>query len=189
MSVEEVIRREFGEEFLRKYQQARARAEAIPTTFLDKIKEFAKEHMKDSDNFALKYENFDVLFVVAPSRDDLLEVRKTNAGNYKVTAIWYGSKSVRGPFISVFCNLEEQARKIVRSPNAPSLIVGKLRESTYEGDLTYNFRCFGVIPLGDEEAEDYQPTPEDLAKDEERMQDEEFEEEMREIANLLGEEI
>ena len=187
MSVEEVIRREFGEEFLRKYKQARARAETIPTTFLNEIKEFAKKNMKNSDNFALKYENLDVLFVVAPSRDDLLEVRKTNAGNYKVTAIWYGSKSVRGPFISVFCNLEEQARKIVRSPNAPSLIVGKLRESTYEGDLTYNFRCFGVIPLGEEEADDYQPTPEDLAKDEERMRDEEFEREMNEIAELLDE--
>ena len=157
---EEVLKKAFGEEFLEKYRRARARAEAIPQKRLKEIEEFAKEHMKDSENFALKYNNLDVLLVFAPVKDELLEVRKTSAGNYKVVATWLGSESLRGPFISVFCGLEEHAKTIVRKENAATIIVGKLREDTYEGDVTYSFRCMGVIPVEDEENEGYEPAEE-----------------------------
>jgi len=147
---EKVLEKVFGKEFVEKYREARARAEQIPQKRLEEIKQFALENMKHSENFALKYDNLDVLLVSAPNTSDLLEVRKTSAGNFRVVAVWYGSESLRGPFISVFCGLEEHARKIVREEGAVSLIVGKLREDTYEGDKTYSFRCQGVIPLDDE---------------------------------------
>jgi hypothetical protein len=150
---EEVLRKLFGEEFLEKYRRARARAEALPQRRLEEIKKFAIENMGYSENFALKYDNLDVLLVSAPSREDLLEVRKTSAGNYRVVAVWYGCESLRGPFISIFCGLEEHAKTIVREPGAASLVVGRLREETYEGDKTYSLRCLGVIPLDEEEAE------------------------------------
>jgi len=158
---EEVLRKAFGEEFVEKYRRARARAEAIPQKRLKEIEKFAMENMKDSENFALKYNNLDVLLVFAPAKEELLEVRKTSAGNYKVVATWFGSESLRGPFISVFCGLEEHAKTIVRRENAATIIVGKLREDTYEGDITYSFRCMGVIPIEDEENEGYEPANEE----------------------------
>lgn len=158
---EEALRKTFGEEFLEKYRRARARAESIPQKRLEEIKKFAEEHMKDSENFALKYNNLDVLLVFAPVKDELLEVRKTSAGNYKVVATWLGSESLRGLFISVFCGLEEHARTIVRKTNAATIIVGKLREDTYEGDVTYSFRCMGVIPVEDEKEQGYEPAEEE----------------------------
>jgi hypothetical protein len=147
---EKVLERMFGEEFVKKYREARAKAEQIPQQRLEEIKQFAKENMASSENFALKYNNLDVLLVFAPMNEELLEIRKTSAGNYRVVAVWYGCQSLRGPFISIFCGLEELARKIVRTTGAASLIVGKLREETYEGDLTYSFRCQGVIELEEE---------------------------------------
>jgi len=148
---EKVLEKMFGKEFVEKYRKARAKAEKIPEKRLEEIKKFAVENM-DPDRFAVKYNNLDVLLVFAPRRENLLEIKKTSAGNYKVTAVWYGNQSLRGPYISVFTGLEEDAERIVRHPEAVSLIVGKLRESMYEGDLTYNFRCLGVVPLeGDKE--------------------------------------
>jgi hypothetical protein len=147
---EEVLKRMFGEEFVKKYREVRAKAEQIPQQRLEEIKKFAKDNMASSENFALKYNNLDVLLVFAPQNEELLEVRKTSAGNFRVVAVWYGCQSLRGPFISIFCGLEELARKIVRTTGAASLIVGKLRGETYEGDVTYSFRCQGVIELEEE---------------------------------------
>lgn len=147
---DKVLEKMFGKEFMEKYRKARARAEMVSEKRLREIKQFAIENMKDSDNFALKYENLDVLLVFAPSKDDLLEVKKTSAGNYRVVAVWYGCESLRGPFISVFSGIEELVRKIVRYKGAASIIVGKLREDTYEGVVSYSFRCHGVIPLDDD---------------------------------------
>lgn len=146
----ELLAKLFGEEFLRKYEEARAKAEQIPAQKLEQIKQFALQNMANSDNFALKYDNLDVLLVQAPSQNHLREVHKTNAGNYRVCAIWLGNTSLRGPFISVFCADQSTAQTIVRGSEAFSLIVGKLREQTYEGDKTYSFRCQGVIPLDDD---------------------------------------
>jgi len=157
---DKVLERIFGKEFVEKYRKARARAEMVSEQRLKEIKQYAIEHMKDVDNFALKCDNLDVLLVFAPSKDDLLEVKKTSAGNYRVVAVWYGCESLRGPFISVFCGIEDLAKKIVRCKGAASLIVGKLREETYEGDVTYSFRCHGVIPLDEDEA--------DVSKEEDR---------------------
>jgi hypothetical protein len=147
---EKTLERLFGKEFVEKYREARAKAEQIPQKRLEEIRQFAQENMRDSENFALKYNNLDVLLVSAPQNEELLEVRKTSAGNYRVVAVWLGCESLRGPFISVFCGLEETARKIVRTTGAASLIIGKLREQTYEGDITYSFRCLGVIAVEEE---------------------------------------
>jgi len=147
---EEVLEKLFGREFVERYQQARAKAEQISKAKLEEIRQFALDNMSNSENFALKYDNFDVLLVQSADSPDLLEVRKTSTGNWRVVAIWYGSKSLRGPFISVFCGLEEHARQIVRHEGVPSIIVGRLREDLYEGDISYSFRCQGVIPLGQE---------------------------------------
>ncbi len=144
---EKVLERLFGKEFVEKYQKARAKAERIPEKRLEEIKQFALENMKDAENFSLKYDNLDILLIFAPHNDDLLEVRKTSAGNFRVVGVWYGCESLRGPFISIFCGLEEHAKTIVREAGAPTLVVGKLREDTYEGDKSYNLRCLGVIPL------------------------------------------
>lgn len=144
---EKVLEKLFGREFLEKYRQARARAEQIPQQRLEQIKQFAIEQIRNTKSFSVKYDNLDILLVFAPYNEELLGVKKTSAGNYKITAVWYGSESLRGPFISVFTGLEEHAKQLVRATGAPSLIVGKLREDSYEGDITYNFRCLGVIPL------------------------------------------
>ena len=49
----------------------------------------------------------------------------------------------------------------MRKENAATIIVGKLREDTYEGDVTYSFRCMGVIPVEDEEEQGYEPAEEE----------------------------
>ena len=164
---EKALERMFGKEFVEKYRKARARAEQISEKRLQEIKKFAQENMRHSENFALKYNNMDCLLVFAAQGDELLEVKKTSAGNYRVVAVWYGCQSLRGPFISVFCGLEEMAKKIVRQKGAASLIVGKLREETYEGDVTYSFRCQGVIPI---ELSDVQQEDSEI----EEIEDEEY---------------
>ena len=147
----ELLEKLFGREFLEKYEKARARAEQIPAQKLEAIKQFALQNMSNSEDFRLKYDNLDVLLVQAPSKPELLTVHKTNAGNYRVCAIWLGNTSLRGPFISIFCADQDTAQKIVREAEVFSLVVGKLREQTYEGDKTYSMRCQGVIEL-DEQA-------------------------------------
>ncbi len=163
---DKVLERIFGKEFVEKYRKARAKAEMVSEQRLKEIKQYAIEHMKDVDNFALKYENLDVLLVFAPSKDDLLKVKKTSAGNYRVAAVWYGCESLRGPFISVFCGIEDLAKKIVRCKGAATLIVGKLREETYEGDVTYSFRCHGVIPIDESDMSNEEDSDEFEAQEE-----------------------
>jgi hypothetical protein len=61
--------------------------------------------------------------------------------------IWAGSRSMRGPFISVFVADRDTAQKLASTPGKPWLLVGKLQERTFEGDLTYSFRAQGIIEL------------------------------------------
>lgn len=147
----ELLEKLFGKDFLEKYEKARAKAQELSKQKLEAIKQFALQNMANSENFRLKYDNYDVLLIEAPSKPELLEVHRTNAGNYRVCGIWLGCDSLRGSFISIFCPTEEMARKIVREAEAFSIVVGKLKSQTYEGDITYSLRAAGVIELNEEE--------------------------------------
>ena len=135
----------FGKDFVQKYQTALAKAQEVPKEKLEKIREFALTSMKSSDNFYIKFENLDVILAQAPRDPSKFPPKKTNRGNTKVTMIWPGGKSLRGPFISVFCSTREDAEKLTEKPEKVYLLVGKLQERNYEGDTTYSFRCNGVV--------------------------------------------
>ena len=144
----EALERVFGKEFVEKYQRALARAQELPREKLEAIKKFALEVMKDSVDFRVKYDNLDVILVQAPNDPSKFPVIKTGAGNYKVGMIWAGSRSMRGPFVSVFCADRETAQQLVATPGRPWLLVGRLQERTFAGDITYSFRLMGAVPLG-----------------------------------------
>jgi hypothetical protein len=146
----DVLERFFGKEFVEKYKKALAKSQEIPHEKLEAVKKFALEALKSNPEEArVKYNNLDVLLVQTANEPKKFPVIKTSSGNFKVGMIWAGSKSVRGPFISVFCADKELADKLASTPGKPWLIVGKLQERTFEGDVTYAFRVQGVIPLGE----------------------------------------
>jgi hypothetical protein len=147
MSVE-ALKKIFGQQFAEQYQKALAKAQEIPQAKLEAIKKFALDALKANPEEAkVKYDNLDVLLVQTANDPAKFPVVRTSAGNYKVGMIWAGSKSMRGPFISVFCTDKEVADRLASTPGAPWLIIGKLQERTYEGDITYAFRAQGAISL------------------------------------------
>jgi hypothetical protein len=143
----EALERVFGREFVEKYQRALARAQELPKEKLEVIKRFALDAMRDSADFRVRYDNLDVILAQAPRDPKKFPVVRTGAGNYKVGMIWAGGRSMRGPFISVFCADKETAQQLVAVPERPWLLVGKLQERQYLGDVTYSFRLMGAIPL------------------------------------------
>jgi len=138
----------FGKDFLERYKKALAKAQEIPQQKLEAIKKFALEALKDKPEEAyVKYDTLDVILVQTPNDPSRFPPIKTSAGNWKCTVIWAGSKSMRGPFISAFCSEREIADKLASTPGKAWLLVGKLQERTFEGDITYSFRVQGIIPL------------------------------------------
>jgi hypothetical protein len=146
----EVLKKIFGEQFVEQYQRALAKAQEIPQAKLEAIEKFALEALKSNPEEArVKYNNLDVLLVQTANDPKKFPVIKTSSGNYKVGMVWAGSRSMRGPFISVFCADKELAEKLASTPGKVWLIVGKLQERSFEGDTTYAFRVQGAIPLGE----------------------------------------
>jgi hypothetical protein len=143
----EVLERVFGREFVEKYQRALARAQELPREKLEVIKKFALDAIRDAVDFRVKYDNLDVILAQAPKDPSKFPVVRTTAGNWKVGMIWAGSRSMRGPFISVFCADKETAQQLVAVPERPWLLVGRLQERQFAGDVTYSFRLMGAIPL------------------------------------------
>jgi hypothetical protein len=144
----DMLERIWGKEFAEKYRQALARAQQIPATKLAEIKKFAIEALKaNPERCHVKCDNLDVILVQTPNDPSKFPVVKTGAGNFKVGLIWPGSQSMRGPFISVFVADKDTAQKLASTPGRPWLLVGKLQERTFEGDITYSFRVQGVIEL------------------------------------------
>jgi hypothetical protein len=149
MSVE-AVKKIFGQQFAEQYQKALAKAQEIPQVKLEAIKKFVLDALKNNPEEAkVKYDNLDVLLVQTANDPTKFPVVRTSAGNYKVGMIWAGSKSMRGPFISVFTADKEVADRLAATPSKPWLVVGKLQERTYEGDVSYSFRAQGAIPLGE----------------------------------------
>jgi len=156
---EEKLKKLFGEEFLEKYRQIKSRAAMVPERKLAEIRDYAMRMMRDQAltnpefDFRVKYGNLDILMVSTPEGDTLREIKTTSSGNYKVTMIWNGSKSIFGPFVAVFIPAERRdiAEMLTREPGEVFFIVGKLKEQFYQGDITYSFRLLGVIPIMEEE--------------------------------------
>jgi hypothetical protein len=144
---EETLERLFGRNFVERYKKALAAAREIPKEKLEEYRRLALTSIKDSVDFRLKCDSFDILFVQAPRDTSSFPIKQTKAGNYKVTLIWAGSKSLRNQFVSVFLGAKDDAEKLLSKPEKVWILVGKLRERTYEGDLTYSFNCFGIIDL------------------------------------------
>jgi hypothetical protein len=147
MSSFEALEKVFGREFVEKYQRALARAQELPREKLEVIRKFALEAIRDTADFHVKYDSLDVILAQAPNDPSKFPVVKTGAGNWKVGMIWAGSRSMRGPFVSVFCADRETAQQLVATPGRPWLLVGRLQERTFAGDVTYSFRLMGAIPL------------------------------------------
>jgi hypothetical protein len=148
MSGVDILERLWGKEFAEKYRQALARAQQIPAAKLEAIKKFAIEALKANPERAyVKYDNLDVVLVQTANDPSKFPVIRTGAGNFKIGMIWAGSQSMRGPFISVFVADKDTAQKLASTPGKPWLLVGKLQERTFEGDVTYSFRVQGIIEL------------------------------------------
>jgi hypothetical protein len=136
----------FGPEFWEKYQRALAKAQEVPKTKLKKIWEFVKSNPPNEENdFHVKFDDLDILIVQAPRDTTKFAPVKTNAGNWKSTVIWAGSKSARGPFVSVFTAIHEDAVKLSSTPSKFWIIVGKMQQKEFFGDITYSFRLLGII--------------------------------------------
>jgi len=148
----ELLKSLYNEEFAKKYLQKKQKAEELPKRKLEEIKAFADEHIPASENFAIKYDNYDVLLVEVPRKDSLRQVKETSAGNYKTTVIWRGLESLRGPFLTVFTWSKELAEEISRSPNAFYYIIGTLKERQYQGEKTYTFNMVGAVLIAKAES-------------------------------------
>lgn len=144
--VEEALAKIFGSELVERYYILKRRFDRIPKSTLDKIKKYAKENFRHSNNLALKYNNYDILLVFAPYSEDMLKVTQTTTGDYRVVALWYGADPAIGPFLNIFTSHQEMASQIVRESGAATVICGKLRETEYDDNKKgYNFWCQGVI--------------------------------------------
>ena len=143
----EVLRKIFGDRFAESYREMMTKAQEIPQEKLEKIKQFALEAMRTAGSLHVKYDNLDVILVQAPADPTKFPVVRTSAGNYKVGMLWAGSKSMRGPFISVFTADRAEAERLAGTPHKFWLLVGKLQERQWGGDITYSFRAQGIIPL------------------------------------------
>jgi len=139
------LERVFGKEFVERYKAALAKAREIPKEKLEKIREFAMATIKNSVDFRVNYDSFDVLLVQAPHDPSKFRPKETKNGNFRTAMIWAGSKSLSSPFISVFCATREDAEKLVSKPNKLWLLIGRLQEKTYEGDVSYTLTCFGIV--------------------------------------------
>jgi hypothetical protein len=146
MSVE-ALEKLFGKEFVERYRAALAKAQTISREKLEEIRSFALNTIKDAPDFHVKYEKWDVILAQTPRNITESQTKETKAGNVKISMIWAGSKSVRSPFISVFVPTKEDATRLLSEPDRVWLLVGKLQEGSYEGDVTFSFSCRGFIEL------------------------------------------
>jgi hypothetical protein len=142
---EEALQKLFGREFAEKYRKALAEARKIPSEKLEKIREFAMTTIRDSADFRVTFDNLDIILVQAPQDPSKFRPKETKTGNYRTGMIWAGSKSLISQIISVFCATREDAEQLLSKPNKLWLLIGKLREKTYEGDVSYTFTCFGFV--------------------------------------------
>lgn len=157
----EKLKERFGEEFARKYLLKRRSSLSLTPEDLEAIKNYADEHMPNSENFCVKYNNYDVLLVETPSREDLREPKPTSGLNWKALVIWAGSP-YDSNFVTVFAP-EEEAKKLAKQ--GVFYIVGKLKEREYNGKIGLSFNAVAVIEiatvddavkeLSDEEVEEF----------------------------------
>jgi hypothetical protein len=147
MERRDLLAKIFGEKFAEKYREALQRAYEIPKQKLNEMKPLIIELLKSSENFRAQFDRFDAILVTTPANVERFPPKKTSAGNWKVTMVWPGSQSLRGPFISVFVTDEEDAKLLSSTPEKPFVLVGKLQQQDYMGDVTYSFRVAGIIEL------------------------------------------
>jgi len=143
----DAIARLFGDQFAKKYQEALQKAQEIPKEKLRQMKPLLIELLRGSSDFRASFDKFDVILVTTPSNIDRFPPKKTSAGNWKVTVVWPGSQSLRGPFVSVFVSEEGDAKLLSSTPDKAFILIGKLQTQSYMGDTTYSFRTAGIIEL------------------------------------------
>jgi hypothetical protein len=143
----DAIAKIFGEQFAAKYREALQKAQEIPKQKLQQIKDLVVELLKTSSDFKASFDRFDVILATTPTNVDRFPPKKTSAGNWKVTMIWPGSQSLRGPFISVFVTEEKDAKLLSSVPDKAFILIGRLQAQNYMGDTTYSFRTAGIIEL------------------------------------------
>ena len=143
----DAIAKIFGEQFATKYREALQKAQEIPKQKLEQMKPLVVELLKTSSDFKASFDKFDVILATTPTNVERFPPKKTSAGNWKVTMIWPGSQSLRGPFISVFVTEEKDAKLLSSTPDKAFILIGKLQSQTYMGDVSYNFRVAGIIEL------------------------------------------
>ena len=135
----------FGRDFYERFVKAINEARRLSESQLEEIKRFALQHMRDSENFKLRYDKWDVILVQVPNNP---EVKKTSSGNFKLGLIWPGAAgSISGPWISAFFSRQEDAEKLASKPGDYFILVGKLREREYAGGPTFSINVLGVIEL------------------------------------------
>jgi hypothetical protein len=143
----DAIAKIFGEQFAAKYKEALQKAQEIPKQKLEQMKPLLIELLKSSSDFKATFDRFDVILATTPTNVERFPAKKTSAGNWKVTVVWPGSQSLRGPFISVFVTEEKDAKLLSSTPDKAFILIGKLQSQTYMGDVSYNFRVAGIIEL------------------------------------------
>jgi hypothetical protein len=148
----------YGEEFARKYLAKRRSAMATLTPEeLEEVKAFADEHMPESDNFAVKWNGYDVLLVETPSRDDLREPKPTSGANWRALVTWAGSP-YDSDFVTVFAP-EAEAKKLAKK--GLFYLVGKLKEKQYNGKPSLVFNAVAVIEVATVEGPEVRELPDE----------------------------
>lgn len=149
----------YGEEFARKYLAKRRSAmSALTPEQLEEVKKFADEHIPQSDDFAVKWNGYNVLFVETPDRADLREPKPTSGANWRALVLWEGSP-YDSNFVTVFAP-EEEAKKLARK--GFFYLIGRLKERQYNGKPSLVFNAVAVIEVAvvekeilDEEIEEF----------------------------------
>ena len=143
----DMLGRIFGKDFVERYKAALAKAQTLPRDKLEAIRNFVLNAIKDAPHFHVRYDNWDIILAQTPRNITKFQTKETKAGNFKISMIWAGSKSLKSPFISIFVSTKEDADSLLSEPDKTWLLVGKLQEGSYEGDVTYSFSCRGFIEL------------------------------------------
>ena len=146
MSLYEILAEKYGEDFAKKYlAKRRGAVDELTPEELEKAKEFADEAMKHSEDFHVVWEDYDILLVETPKRDDLRQLKQTSSGNFKATVVWNGAPGDTN-FVAVF-GREETLKPLTKQ--GIFYIIGRLQEREYNGKKTYAFNCKGVVTIVD----------------------------------------
>lgn len=152
-----VLEKILGKEFIETFEKAMLKAQEISPEKCEELCKEALDLFKSSGNSVVKLSNgLDAIIAIAPNKGDQF-IKKASTGRYKVAMIFINKEAIekglpiRGPWISIFVPSKEDAVKLLEQPNRSWIIIGKFRERTFEGAVTWSMNAMCFRPLDEVE--------------------------------------